>query len=324
MARIPDELDSELIARRAIQNIGIERTDSHKVVRQKLNRNFLPYVDVRELHKRISQFRKLRFRTMSYEEVGQAIRNVIMFDTPNGPCSVLQVLTGSYPAGTSFYRVRDIPEDDHVPPLRSMSKIGDCWEPPRGLVRAGRLNKEGEPLLYTAPSDPGVAIGELKIPDDKWFSLIRYEAVEDVNVAVIGGDVDVEDLDDSDALKIEMIQGFLQDEFTRDVGQGTEYLYRISEIIAKDYFDMPPVFQDAWCYPSIVDKRKFNVAFRPKTRTKLRLIGVEIAKVYRMQNGECTLQVVLVAAETKGRNDLSYFKIGSSEQRELFPWISEK
>ena len=121
-----------------------------------------------------------------------------------------------------------------------MSKVSDCWEPPREIVRLGRLNKEGEPLLYTTPAGPRVAIDELKVPDDEWFSLIVYEAVEDVNVAIIGGDVDVEGLDDGDVLKIEMIQGFLRDEFMRDVGQGTEYLYRISESIAKDYFDLPP------------------------------------------------------------------------------------
>ena len=126
-----------------------------------------------------------------------------------------------------------------------MSKVSDCCEPPKKLVKMGRLNKDGEPILYTSPSDPRVAIGELKIPDHEWFSLIVYEAVEGVNVAIIGGDVDVEGLDDVDALKIEMIQGFLRDEFTRDVGRGTEYLYRISEIIAKDYFDMPPVMLDA-------------------------------------------------------------------------------
>ena len=131
-------------------------------------------------------------------------------------------------------------------------------------------------------------------------------------------------LDDVDALKIEMIQGFLQDEFTRDVGQRTEYLYRISEIIAKHYFDMPPEMQDAWCYPSIVDKNKFNVAFRPKPRAKLRLIGIEIAEVYGMGNGEHVLRVGLVAAEVEGCDDLAYFHIGSPEQRELFPWITEK
>ena len=82
------------------------------------------------------------------------------------------------------------------------------------------------------------------------------------------------DLDHANALKVEMMQGFLRDEFTRDVEHGTEYLYRISETIAKEYFDLPPEMQDAWCFPSVVDKRCFKATFSPGTRSKLRLIGV--------------------------------------------------
>ena len=95
-----------------------------------------------------------------------------------------------------------------------------------------------------------IAIDELKIPDGERFSLIVYKAVEDVKVTMIGGQPDIKGLHDGEALKVEMLQGFLRDEFTRDVGKGTEYLYRISEIIAKAYFDLPAEVQDAWCYPS--------------------------------------------------------------------------
>ena len=192
MERNPDGLDLELLTRLAFQSSGIKQTDSPEIVRQKLNAEFLPYVDSRELHRRISQFRKLSFRSMSHEEVARTILNVIMFDTPKGPCSVLQVPGGTYSAGTLFYRVRAIPRDDHMIPLPSMSKISPCWEPPRELVKMGRLNKEGEPLLYTSPSNPFVAIGELKIPKGEWFSLIVYEAVEDVKVTTIGSHVDTE------------------------------------------------------------------------------------------------------------------------------------
>ncbi len=299
-------------------------SDQLEAVRVRLNSVFLPYVSARELHRRVSNFRKLNFRDMSYEDVSQAIRRVIMFDTPSGQISVLQPLSGQYPAGTLFYRVRVIPKDDHIAPLRSMSKLSDCWEPPPNAVPIGRLNREGEPLLYTAPLDPRVAIGELKVPDGEWFSLIVYEAVEAVKVTIVGGQPDTTGLDATDALKVEMLQGFLRDEFTRDVGKGTEYLYRISEIIAKDYFDLPPEMQDAWCYPSIVDKSRFNVAFRPETRRKLRLIGVQIARVSSRENGGLVLAVGLVAGENEGSDDLDYFPIGSPEQRALFPWITTK
>ena len=306
-----------------MEQARFEMRNPLEAVQAELNSKFLPYVDVRELHQRISDFRKLNFGLLSYGDLVQAIQQVVMFDTPNGRISVLQPVGSQYPAGTHFYRVRRIPKDDHTIPLKSMSKIDDCWEPPREVVPIGRLNKEHEPLLYTSPIDPRVAIDELKVPDGEWFSLIVYEAVEDVNVTIIGRQPDTEGIDDTDALKVEMLQGFLRDEFTRDVGTGTEYLYRISEIIAKDYFDLPSAMQDAWCYPSIVDKNKFNVAFRPNTRTKLRLIGVEIAKVSRMANGEPPLAVGLVAKENEGSDDLDYFQIGSPEQRELFPWITK-
>lgn len=322
MVGIPNEADDELLARIVRHISGIGPMDAPEILRQKLNAEFLPYVDARELHRRISAFRKLNFRVMSYAEVSDAIRNVIMFDTPKGYRGMLQPVNSQYPAGTKFYRVRVIPKDDHITPLRSMSKVADCWEPPPEVVKMGRLNKEHEPLLYTSPVDPLVAIDEIKIPDGERFSLIVYEAVEEVNVTVVGGDVDTEGLADADALKVEMIQGFLRDEFTRDVGQGTEHLYQISEIIAKHYFDLPPVVHDAWCYPSIVDKSKFNVVFRPNTRTKLRLVGVQIGELQRTENGEPVMCVLLVATEVEGCDDLAYFHIGSPEQREFFPWIT--
>ena len=284
-------------------------------------KEFLQCVDARELHRRISEFRRLSFCSMSYEDVHQAVLDVIMFDTPNGALAVVQPSSAQYSAGTRFYRVRAIPKDDHVLPLRSMSKIRDCWEPPGEVTPIGRLNRQGEPLLYTSPGNPLVAVDEVKIADGGWCSVIAYDAVEDVNVTVIGGDPVVHGLDKADALKLEMIQGFLRDEFSRDVGRGTEYLYRISEIIARDYFDLPPVVHDAWCYPSIADKNSWNVAFRPKDRRKLRLIGVTVAKPRRLRDGKRELRVALMAREKEGSNALSYFRIGSPEQRQLFPEI---
>ncbi len=66
--------------------------------------------------------------------------------------------------------------------------------------------------------------------------------------------------DDTAILNNDLINNFLKDEFSRDVGRGTEYLYKISEIIAKWYFDLPPGdVQDAWAYSSIQDKEKYNL-----------------------------------------------------------------
>lgn len=283
---------------------------------------FLDHVDARELRRRISDFRALNFRALSYGDIHQAILDVILFETPTGKMSVLLPSSARYSAGTLFFRVRAIPEDDRTLPLRSMSKVSDCWEPPPEVVEIGRLNRKGESLLYTSPIDPMVAVDELKIDDDEWCSLIVYEAIDDVKVAVIGDSSATDGFDEDAALKLEMMQDFLRHEFTRDVGSGTEYLYRISEVIAKSYFDLPPERQDAWCYPSIVDKSKFNVAFRPQNRGKLRLVGVQLAKPHRLPSGERGLRVYAVAKPMEGSDDLAYFRIGSPEQREIFPEVT--
>ena len=282
--------------------------------------SFLPYVDPRELHRRISAFRMLNFGSLSYDDVLSAINRVVMFDTEQDPMSVLAPTVALFPTGTNFYRVRVIPENDHLLPLKSMSKIGDCWEPPPEVVPIGRLNREQEPLLYTSTS-MRIAIEEINIPDGERFSLIVYEAVEDIKVAMIGGQPNTQYLQDGDALKVEMLQGFLRDEFTRDVGRETEYLYRISEIIAKTYFDLPAAVQDAWCYPSMADKNGFNVAFRPEKRAVLRMTGVQIAKVYRKAGDKHLLAVDIVAEKCEGSDDLTYFRIGSPEQQRIFPYI---
>jgi hypothetical protein len=283
--------------------------------------DFLKYVDISDLHEKICKFRELDFKRLTYQEVQGEISRVINFDTPYGNISVLTPSSGSYPAGTRFYRVRAIAEGDRKLPLQSMSKLSDCWEPPSSIVKAGRLNKDNEALLYTSPMHPGIAVEEMKIQDGQLFSLIVYEAVEQVNVTTIGASITPEKLSKDEALKARMIQDFLRHEFIRDVGLGTEFLYRISESIAKDYFDLPPSFQDAWCYPSVAKKGGYNTCFRVGGRSKLRLCGVQIASVSR-QSDDYLFQVRLVAIDSGDGNTLSYHQIGSEEQIKVFPEIS--
>jgi hypothetical protein len=277
-------------------------------------------VDIGHLHDKVSKFRDLDFKRMSYKDVQSAISDVITFNTPQGVVSVLMPMNANYPAGTRFYRVRTLPADDRNLPLRTMSKVSDCWEPPENIVSAGRLNRDNESLLYTAPMSPFVAVEEMKIPDDQLFSLIVYEALNQINVTMIGAPPNIEGLDSEEVLKVKMIQDFLKHEFIRDVGVGTEYLYRISESITKDYFDLPPDFQDAWCYPSVAKKGHFNVCFRKEKRSKLRLIGSQIASVVR-EGDNYLFQAKLVSKVSVDSVNLTYHKIGSEQQQELFPEI---
>lgn len=260
---------------------------------------------------------------MTYQDVQAAVSNVINFDTPYGNICILTPSNANYPAGTRFYRVRTLPENDRNLPLKNMSKVSDCWEPPINIVRMGRLNKDNESLLYTSPIVPNTAIEEMKISDGELFSLIVYEATEQINVTMIGLPPKIEDLDTTEILKMRMIQDFLKHEFIRDVGIGTEYLYRISESITKDYFDLPPKWQDAWCYPSVAKKGSFNVCFRKEKRKKLKLVGVQLASIIR-ENDNMLYNIRMVAKDSGDGDNLQYFLIGSEEQKEFFPEILTK
>ncbi|MBO2695451.1 hypothetical protein [Shewanella algae] len=284
-------------------------------------KDFLKHVDAAHLHDKICKFRDLDFKRMSYQEVQSAIMEVIVFDTPRGNISILTPMNARYPAGTRFYRVRSLPDDDRQLPLRTMSKIADCWEPPEDIVRAGRLNRDNESLLYTAPQSPVVAVEEMKIPDNQLFSLIVYESTDPISVTMIGAEPNVEGLSNEEVLKVRMIQDFLKHEFIRDVGVGTEYLYRISESITKDYFDLPPDVQDAWCYPSVAKKGSFNVCFRKGHRSKLKLIGVQIASVVR-EGDNYFFGAKLIAVDSGDGVNLTYHQIGSELQQKLFPEMS--
>ncbi len=284
-------------------------------------KEFLKYVDISELHDKICAFRELDFKKLDYQEVQNEIAKVISFETPSGSCSHLTPVCASYPSGTRFYRVRNIVEGDTRLPLKSMSTVSDCWEPPSQVVKAGRLNRERESLLYTAPMAPDIAIEELKVVDDQNFSLIVYEALTPIKVTGIGFPPNIEGLSKDEILKLRMIQDFLKHEFVRDVGHGTEYLYRISESITKDYFDLPPDVQDAWCYPSVAKKGGYNVCFRPTAKQKLSLVGVQIAAVRREESG-CLFNVKLIAKDSGDGMNLSYHGIGSPEQKTLFPEIT--
>lgn len=284
-------------------------------------KDHLHRIDLLDLQKKIDIFRKLNFKNLSYQEVGKSVNDVIYFDTPRGKCSILP-FSGcpSYPLGTRFYRVRAIPKDDRkLPP---MSKVCDCWEPPKEIVKIGRLNKAKEPLLYTTPAHPIIAVEELKIPDNEWFYLIEYEATQKINVATIGENFNYRGLDDNERLKLQMIQDFFCHEFIRDVGKGTEYLYRISEYIAKAFFNFPSEFQDAWRYPSITKKENYNVCFRPsKRKEKLKLIGVQIASICKVNN-QTIFKIPWIATEAHDGHNLLYYRTGSSKQREVFPEIT--
>lgn len=279
--------------------------------------NILKQIDPLVLMQKISKFRKLNISHMSGEEIRQAILEVLCW---NGMFSCYTNLR-TYPSGTKFFRVKRL--KGTVLPNERFGVYQDYWETDaKYLTKYGRLNKPGESLLYVSP-DLYCSINEVHIQDEEPFVAIQYTAKTDIKVNMIGGEIDYKHLgvyDDRVKLVHEIYNGFLRDEFSRDVGKGTEYLYKVSEMIAKDYFDLPPrVVQDAWAYSSVQDKAKYNVCFRPDiAHDLLELNGAMLCKTDKTTR----IKVLCVAVGSDEKGKILFYPIGSEQQKQFFPEIT--
>lgn len=272
-----------------------------------------------EIILKIETFRKLNLKSIGDKELFDEISKVLMV----GNQSILLPRIGNYPIGTKFYRIRKLNIEDHYLPLKAMSVEQDAWSPPEDCItKPGRLNKVKESLLYTSPINPSVAVEEMKIEEKERFCLIVYKAKKEVKVSIIGQWEKIPELNQEENLKMRILSNFLNDEFTRDVGQGTEFLYRASERIAKDYFDLPPRdVQDAWCYPSIASKPSYNVCFRPELAKEiLDLVGVQLCEVEK-DKSDYMFKCIGVLADFDENDKFIFHKINSRRCAELFPEI---
>lgn len=269
------------------------------------------------LKEKISEFRKLDFSCMDDARINRAILDVLCWN--NMFCCCINMRT--YPARNEFFRVKQL--DGTNIPNKRFSVYEDFWETnPKYLKSYGRLNKPGEPLLYVSPS-LYCAVNEVHIKCGEPFVAIKYTAKSEIKVNLIGGSIDYQrfGIDDEKAIMIhEMYNDFLREEFSRDVGEKTRYLYRISEAIAKSYFDLPPrVVQDAWAYSSVKDKTEYNVCFRPDIAHELlKLNGAMICKL----NCKNEVQVLRVAVGADEQGKILFYPVGSPQQKEAFPEIS--
>lgn len=286
-------------------------------------KELLSKIETVEIIKKIENFRKLDFKKISDTDLFNEISKTISANVNGIEKAILFPRFATYPPKTRFYRVRALQPEDHYIPLKAMTFEADAWNPPAQFVKTrGRLNNVNESLLYTSPIQPQIAVEEMKINDGERFCLIVYESISDIKVTMIGLWEDLPELNSEENLKMRLISNFLNDEFTRDVGVGTEFLYRTSERIVKDYFDLPPrVVQDAWCYPSVASKPSVNVCFRPEiAKDLLELKGVQICNVKREKN-QYLFNCQAIAVGFDEEKKFKYYQIDHPICKGIFPEI---
>ncbi|MGI1796187.1 RES domain-containing protein [Acinetobacter schindleri] len=239
-----------------VNNLDLIKSDVNK---------YLDKIDLKELKAKIRNFRSLPRHKLSDKELMEEIYKVLEIDNH----FILQPHFRTYPVGSYFYRIRKLLQ----PNISELKSVNDFWNAPQDLINSyQRLNKPKESLLYTA-FDIETAIVETRLKENDFFCLMIYENIKPIKAVCIGTSF-------NDDLRLIEIEDFLAEEFCKPVGTGIEHFYRTSELIAKHFFDLPPEeIQDAWEYPSVQDRKKLNICFRPELGKKLlKLNGTLICK----------------------------------------------
>lgn len=149
-------------------------------------------------------------------------------------------------------------------------KVADVWCPPEQFCKSiGRANDVGQSVFYGS-FDAHTAISEAKIEVGELFSLAVFYlvALEDYYMtSIIIKESDLIDGYDSefDMFGVELSK-FMVNEFTRNVPEEQEYLYKKSCAIAEILFNIP--HKDSIIFPSVKCHDSINIALKAENAYK--------------------------------------------------------
>lgn len=286
---------------------------------------YFAQVNPDRIRAREAEFELLDLSLMTPFEVYSELMFVIsLAETRSSPmASMLLIDSRVILPGTMLWRGRNLAADDHVLPLKGMNSVADAWEaPPSKVQAAGRLNKAGESLLYGSYGSPFAVPDEIRVGNNEYFSLMKYEVVDEIKVTAIGLPIPTEHLSESASLGAEAISQFFGRQFSRKVRVKGGFQYQVSELIAKFNYNLPADFHHGWIYPSVEKPGELNVALRPEeAHLRIALVGVCVCKAFRSTEGSSLSGFVYSDGMDDG-GGFRWYQQGSPVQRELFPEFS--
>lgn len=222
------------------------------------------YVDNLEpwvFKRRIKRFWEHDFARMSHPQISQAIDDVLTIDGEYA----FPVSRESIAPGTQLLRVRHVPRD-FVP------THADCRAPPKEKAGGGRLDKEGEPWLYTS-FDLGGVFSEMPTPPEKMAMVVVYKVRHELQCSCPVFDTSGLGLTARDRRRLDLVTQFLRDLFSLEVEEGQEHLYKITQVFAASLVNYPECVA-VW-YPS-VKSPGWHVAVQEAHQDRLQLTAVKM------------------------------------------------
>ncbi len=248
--------------------------------------------DFTQLQKQIREFQKTDKRLLDESEISSKLMADLCI---NHQFQLPQVFT-QFLAGGHLYRARKLESSD----MNEIKKwlISDFWEVPAANVQKyGRLNHPKQSIFYTS-NDVMNTVQEIRAQLGEKIVISCFEVKDDFKSVIICPSIDeAPNMSDEEKAFANLRIDFLRNEFTREVAGGLEYLYKTSNVIITDYFDLPDQVSSAWTYPAIGNKKSLNIAFRPqKAHEFLRFKGFLIGEVL-LNDGVKSLDNIVVVNE---------------------------
>lgn len=176
----------------------------------------------------------------------------------------LPIISRNYPMGYIFYRARIV---DSLSKLTHW-KESDFWEVPTKFVSSyGRINSKHESVFYLS-SDVMQTLKEIRYKYDRPVVVSAYMLTRPIASVQIGARFDESMIDgkilsnEEELIECNLMSDFFNDIFSYPVGKGTEYLYRFSNSVLKNFYTLPEGVSQAWSYRAIENPNIMNVAFK--------------------------------------------------------------
>lgn len=257
--------------------------------------NPLNHMDTMEILERIERYKKVDLKRIS----NQDLFNLTLETLP-----ILNINSRNLVPGTRLYRIR-LKDSEKL--YRNISEVS---YPGKNLVtRRRRLNDVGESMLYTS-LDSSTPFYEAKAKVNQSFAFTEFEVVEGANIQVTTIGIDNQNtyagLNEQGKINNKILEQFLYTEFTKDVGIGTEHLYRISHMLVKNFFDIPHC--DGYMFPSVAFKNGLNIAVKPiSVDKKLRVNKVINLKVIGMtESGTVDIAIESESTSVDQNGNINY------------------
>ncbi|WP_104141018.1 hypothetical protein [Arthrobacter sp. ZGTC131] len=223
----------------------------------KIFEDYLALHDPANLKARIARYEAQSRKPRSREQIRKELYRVLM--PQEGGRFALPISAHPILEGTPLFRARNLSDVDE------MKVESDAWNAPAQYVGPGRLNTDGESLLYTSVAEPSTAAFELRAKAGDLLAMSEFRVINQFNAVRMGDDFVPPGLSLKGERKLRTIMGFLQDIFTQRTFPDETHKYIAPELVTKEFWDLPEGIYKAWSYTSVADPRGngWNLCFRP-------------------------------------------------------------